>query len=111
MKTLAIRGPLLLALMLSGAAANAEIFIRKGNQEIDVVNKNGSLFCTRLSDGYEMCNGMKKGEDGAWRGRKMKHPDMPRFMSFNGTVSIGTTGLKIRGCALGMCDSEVWTRK
>jgi hypothetical protein len=41
----------------------------------------------------------------------MKHPDMPGFMTFNGTVTFGSNGLKIRGCAVGVCQSEIWTNK
>ncbi|MDU8928705.1 hypothetical protein RXV86_15040 [Alisedimentitalea sp. MJ-SS2] len=91
--------------------AHADSYIRKGSQEIKVVNKNGKLYCTRASDGYEMCNGMTEREDGSWRGKKMKHPDMPRWMSFNGTVVFTNAGLKIKGCAVGMCDSESWSKK
>lgn len=96
---------------LGATAAAADIYLRKGDQEISVVKKDGALLCTRVSDGYEMCNGMTQSADGAWRGKKMKHPDMPGFMRFNGTVTFAATSLTIEGCALGMCDSEVWQKK
>ncbi len=97
--------------VLTATAATAEIYIRNGEEQVDVSERGGKLFCTRLSDGYEMCNGMTRSDDGAWRGKKMKHPDMPRWMSFNGTVTFQDSGLRIKGCALGLCDSETWTRQ
>lgn len=92
-------------------SASAEIYVRKGGQEVNVSVKDGRLFCTRVSDGYEMCNGMTEQANGSWTGRKMKHPDMPRFMSFNGTVVFMKDSLSIKGCALGFCDSETWQKK
>ena len=91
--------------------ASAETYVREGNQQIEVTEKGGKLYCTRVSDGYEMCNGMTRKDDGSWGGKKMKHPDMPRWMSFNGTVVMDAGGIKIKGCALGVCDSEVWAKQ
>ncbi|MGV6811054.1 MAG: hypothetical protein ACWA47_02310 [Brevirhabdus sp.] len=91
--------------------ASAETYLREGSQEIEVVDKGGKLYCTRKSDGYEMCNGMTKQADGSWQGRGMKHPDMPGFMKFRGTVIFSAGGLSIKGCAVGICDSESWTKK
>lgn len=102
---------LAIAIALAASSASAEIYIRKGEQQVDVSERNGMLFCTRVSDGYEMCNGMTKRDDGTWKGKKMKHPDMPRWMSFNGTVTFTGGGLDIKGCTLGICDSESWTRQ
>ena len=48
-------------------------------------------------------------EEGAWKGKKMKHPDMPKFLTFKGTVTVEGDVLKIKGCA-GICDSEKWDR-
>ncbi len=90
--------------------ANAESYTREGNQKIEVTEKGGKLYCTRVADGYEMCHGMASKGNGTWGGKGMKHPDMPRWMSFNGTVVIGADRLKITGCALGICDTENWTR-
>ena len=58
-----------------------------------------------------MCHGMVQ-EGADWKGKAMKHPDMPGFMTFNGTVTITDTNLTIKGCAVGnsMCDTEVWTK-
>ena len=97
---------------VTGAAlAETKEYMRKGDQLIRVTTDGGKLYCTRVSDGFEMCHGMKKQSDGSWKGRKMKHPDMPGFMTFNGTVTFGSNGMKIRGCAVGVCQSEVWTNK
>jgi len=85
-------------------------YIRKG-KEVKVFTKGGRLYCRR-SDGFEMCNGMKK-SGSKWIGGNMKHPDMPGFMTFNGTVTIGSSSLHIKGCAIGqsMCDAENWKKK
>ncbi|MDP7185408.1 MAG: hypothetical protein QGI08_06770 [Paracoccaceae bacterium] len=106
-------GLLTAAAMMFVSAASAEIYIRphkKGDQEIDVTIQDGTLWCTRVSDGFEMCNGMVEGEDFRWRGKNMRHPDMPKWMKFNGTVSFLEGGLNIRGCAVGFCDGEDWTK-
>jgi uncharacterized protein (DUF2147 family) len=92
-------------------SASAETYLREGGQKIEVTDKDGKLFCTRVSDGYEMCNGMTQKADGSWGGKKMKHPDMPRWMSFNGTVIMNANGLNITGCAMGICDGEDWTKQ
>lgn len=95
----------------AGIAA-ADTYMRKGGQAINVAVKGGKLYCTRASDGFEMCNGMAK-SGGGYAGNGMKHPDMPGFMTFNGQVSMGGSSLTIKGCAVGqsMCDSETWTKK
>ena len=104
-------GGLVAAVLACATGAVADTYLREGSQEINVVDKGGRLFCTRVSDGYEMCNGMTKQADGSWKGKGMKHPDMPKWMSFNGTVIFRTGGLSIKGCAVGMCDSEAWAKK
>lgn len=78
------------------------------------VTTGGGLSCriTKGSKpGFEMCNGMGGGGN-SWKGAGMKHPDMPGFMTFNGTVAVSGNSLSIKGCAIGasMCDSETWTR-
>ncbi len=88
--------------------ASADIYLRDGTQKVDVREEGGRLYCTRVSDNFEMCNGMTRNADGTWSGKKMKHPDMPGFMRFNGTVTFRENGLTIRGCALGICQSEDW---
>lgn len=100
------------ALMLSSTVALADTYIRphkKGDQEINVSITDGTLWCTRVSDGFEMCNGMTENEDHTWGGSNMRHPDMPKWMKFKGTVYFLEAGLKIKGCAI-ICDSEDWTK-
>ena len=93
------------------ASAQGIMYLRDGTQEVRVFTNSGSLFCRRVSDGFEMCHGMKEQADGSWTGKGMRHPDMPRFMKFNGTVVIGDSGLNIKGCALGICQAEDWTKQ
>lgn len=100
-----------IALMATAQISAAETYTREGNQPIEVTKTDGKLFCTRVADSYEMCNGMTKNADGTWGGKKMKHPDMPGWMSFNGTVTFLADGLTIKGCALGVCDKEAWTKQ
>ncbi len=99
------------ATLATAAQAETREYMRKGDQLIRVTIDGDKLNCTRVSDGFEMCHGMTKQSDGSYKGRKMKHPDMPGFMTFNGTVTFGSNGMKIRGCAVGVCQSEVWTNK
>ena len=97
------------------AASAAEIgtYTRKGSQSILVHVEDSRLYCTRVSDGFELCHGMTEQEDGSWKGKKMRHPDMPRFMKFNGTVTFAGAEMSIKGCAFGnsMCDSETWPKQ
>ncbi|MFZ1774816.1 MAG: DUF2147 domain-containing protein [Rhizobiaceae bacterium] len=62
--------------------------------------------------GMEMFNGMAPAGANKWQGGAMKHPDMPGFMKFNGTVTLNGNSLSVKGCAVGqsMCDSETWKR-
>lgn len=111
-----ILGGAALALAVIGLAApvSAETtqWLRKGKDTIRVTTDGGKLYCTRVSDGFEMCHGMTQQADGTWQGPNMKHPDMPGFMTFAGTVVIGASQLSIKGCVLGgICDSEVWTKQ
>lgn len=108
----------LAGLALSVAAAHAAgpegLWERKNGDTVQVSIKGGKLYCT-ITDGskpgFEMCHGMD-GAGNSWSGKKMKHPSMPGFMKFNGTVSVSGNSFKIKGCAIGqaMCDSETWTR-
>ncbi|MCP3969796.1 MAG: hypothetical protein GY717_05675 [Rhodobacteraceae bacterium] len=91
-------------------AAQSEIYLRNGAEEIDVHIENDKLFCTRVEDGYELCNGLSPRTDGTWAGRRMQHPDMSDRLRFNGTVTFGDSGLTIRGCAVGICDAEDWPK-
>lgn len=89
-------------------------YTRKNGDTVHVTIDNGLLFCKIVKGSkpnFEMCHGMKQG-GAAWTGKKMKHPGMPRFMTFNGTVTFDAQTLSIKGCAMGksLCDKETWTR-
>ena len=88
-------------------------YVRKGDQVISIHTEDGLLYCTRASDGFELCHGMDLQADGTWKGKKMKHPDMPRFMTFNGTVTFGDGLVSLKGCAAGnsLCQSEDWPQQ
>lgn len=89
-------------------------YMRPNGDQARVWITNGKLYCRIEAGkkvGFEMCHGMDpKGQ--AWFGKHMKHPSMPGFMTFNGTVTSDEKTLKIKGCALGksMCDAEVWKK-
>lgn len=110
------------AITLGGITATAayaatdvnKTYLRKGTQEIRVFTDGGKLYCRRTSDSFELCHGMEQQADGSWAGNSMKHPDMPKFMTFNGTVVIGSNKkMSIKGCAAGnsLCDQEIWDEK
>ncbi len=89
---------------------------RKNGDLVSVSVKDGGLYCKITSGskvGFEMCHGMKSAGTDVWKGKTMKHPSMPGFMTFNGTVTVTGDKLEIKGCAVGngMCDKEVWTRQ
>ena len=117
------RNTFLRAVMLSlatvGFAASTAIASPAGNWKrpngsIAKVWSCGGGLCGKVVEGKGagtvMFNGIKK-SGAVWKGN-MKHPDMPGFMTFNGTVSGGGKTLNVKGCALGqsMCDAETWTR-
>ncbi len=87
---------------------------RKGNTVVKVSISGGKLYCKIVKgspNGFEMCHGMVK-KGGVWKGGNMKHPSMPGFMTFNGTVRVSGNKLNIKGCAIGQsfCDAETWVR-
>ena len=100
----------------AGAVEAAGTWVRPNGEIAQVSQRGGHLFCkivTGKSPGFEMCHGMTKSGDDTWQGSAMKHPEMPGFMTFNGTVTVQAASLTIKGCAIGqsMCDAETWTRK
>ena len=112
-------------LLFAGASApawaqsNADVlgnYARPNGDPVEVF-ECGGLLCGRISggerQGFEMLHGMASTAAGQWQGSEMKHPGMPGFMTFNGTVTLQGTSLSVRGCAIGqsMCDAEVWTRR
>jgi uncharacterized protein (DUF2147 family) len=119
------RKALVAVALLAGAVApawaqsNATIvgnYTRPNGDPVQVFECNG-LLCGRISggerEGFEMLHGMRSTAAGEWQGSEMKHPGMPGFMTFNGTVTLEGASLSVRGCAIGqaMCDAEVWTRQ
>jgi len=106
----------LAATLLAGAVSAQMVgfYTRAGEngpETITVHIEDGNLFCTRDSDGFEMCHGLVLSDDARWRGRTMKHPDMPGFMTFNGTASFSESQMNLRGCAMGICDAETWDKQ
>ena len=114
MKKMIIAGIALAVASVGSATTAQEVnksYLRKGDQEIRVFTHEGKLFCRRVSDGFEMCHGMEPSDTGTYVGPNMKHPDMPKFMTFDGTVVIGGNAkLSIEGCMVGgaVCDKEIW---
>lgn len=97
----------------ASTAAPVGQWLRKDRDTVSITLKDNGLYCTITAGkkvGFEMCHGMTLREDGSWKGKKMKHPGMPGFMTFNGTVKVDGDTLSIKGCAVGVCDSENWTR-
>jgi uncharacterized protein (DUF2147 family) len=100
----------------ANAAGPSGTWTRPNGETAQVSQKGDRLFCKIVSGklpGFEMCHGMSKTGDGVWQGASMKHPEMPGFMTFNGTVTVEMSSLTIKGCAIGqvMCDAETWKRK
>lgn len=103
-------------LLLAGAAHASEFgtYKRPNGDLVKVSTGGGKLYCKITGgerSGFEMCHGMTKSGSG-WQGANMKHPSMPGFMTFNGTVTFSGSGLSIKGCAVGqsMCDAENWAK-
>jgi uncharacterized protein (DUF2147 family) len=108
---LALAGACLTLATGAGAAEVNKTYLRKGDQEVRVFTHEGKLYCRRTSDNFEMCYGMEESAAGTWTGANMKHPDMPKFMTFDGTVVVGSNKkLSIKGCMVGgaVCDEEIW---
>ncbi len=92
-------------------------YARPNGDAVQVFECEGRL-CGRIvggdRDGFEMLHGMDVTAENEWRGNRMKHPSMPGFMTFNGTVTVtGPDTLSVKGCAMGQsfCDAEVWRRR
>ena len=87
---------------------------KRPNGSIAKVWKCGGGMCGKViagkGKGVVMFNGIKR-SGGVWKGN-MKHPAMPSFMTFNGTVRLMGRRMKVQGCAIGnsMCDAETWVR-
>lgn len=104
---------LALSTSLLATASTAEIigtYLRAEGDPVLAHIESGLLFCTRVSDGYEICNGMAQQESGAWSGEKLKNPDMPGFMKFAGSIVFTDTQMELEGCTMGgsVCKSQIW---
>lgn len=103
-------------IVTSGNAAGVLDKWKRPNGTIAEVYMCGSKLCGKIiagqPAGFEMFHGMTKVGPMQWQGSEMKHPSMPAFMTFNGTVTLSGNILKVKGCAVGqsMCDEETWTR-
>ncbi len=104
-----------LALSFSAGSAFAGIdgnWKRKGGQAVKIwhCGPGKKLLCAQ-SGSTRMFNGIKASGRNAWKG-SMKHPDMPGFMTFNGTVKYSGSSVKVQGCMVGgsMCQSETWRK-
>lgn len=103
-----------LSLTAGAALAGPDGNWKRPNGSIAKVWSCGGGLCAKVVQGTGagtvMFNGIKKAGSG-WQGN-MKHPDMPSWMTFNGTVTTSGNSMNVKGCALGqsMCDAESWTR-
>lgn len=99
---------------LPAAAAGPDgIYTRPNGTTAKVWTCGGKLCATVQESKFSMfLSGIAPAGDGVWKG-DMKHPDMPGFMTFNGTVKTTAKGLSVQGCAMGqsMCDAEAWTKQ
>ncbi len=110
-----------IALVLGAASfatsVSAEIIgvYLRNNEEFILVRTTdeGLMYCTRVGDGFEMCGGLTLQDDGIWGGNGMKHPNMPKFMTYTGAVLITNDALAIEGCttADAQCDTETWLKQ
>lgn len=100
-----------LAMLTTTAQANVlGTYLRDDVEPVTAHIKEGLLYCTRVSDGYELCNGMTEQADGSWHGEKLKNPDMPGFMKFAGTITFEEGQMLLEGCTMGgkVCKSKTW---
>jgi hypothetical protein len=108
---------LILGLVTLATSVSAEIigvYLRNGEEFILVrTTDEGLMYCTRVGDGFEMCDGLTLQDDGVWRGTGMKHPNMPKFMTYTGAVLVTNDALVIEGCttANAQCDAETWPQQ
>lgn len=95
-------------------AANADGIYKRPNGTTAKVWTCGGKLCAVVQESkFNMfLSGIAAAGEGVWKG-DMKHPDMPGFMTFNGTVKTTAKGLEVQGCAVGqsMCDAENWTKQ
>lgn len=106
-------GCLALGSTTASAAGPDGIYTRPNGTTAKVWTCSGKLCATVQESKFSMfLSGIAPAGEGTWKG-DMKHPDMPGFMTFNGTVKTTPKGLSVQGCAMGqsMCDAETWTKQ
>ena len=105
--------PTILTLAMLATTAQAETigtYLRDDVEPISAYVEDGLLYCTRLSDGFELCNGMAPQDDGSWKGETLKNPDMPSYMKFSGMIMFNEGEMVLTGCVMGgkVCKSRTW---
>ncbi|MCF6303876.1 MAG: DUF2147 domain-containing protein [Rhodobacteraceae bacterium] len=108
-----IKASLLLVLLAAASGVHAQTlgtYLRDGTEPVRVFIENNQLFCTRISDGFEICNGMESQGNNTWQGDKLKNPDGPRWISAKGTIIISDSEMALEGCMVGgtICKSMTW---
>ena len=100
----------------ASAAANAFGNWKRPDGSTAKVWQCGKKLCAKVvsgeKKGFDMfMGGIAQADASTWKG-KMKHPKMGTGMTFNGTVTLASGKLNVKGCMLGgmMCDAEVWTK-
>ncbi len=103
----------ILAFLAGTAPLQAETlgtYLRNDAEPVRVFVEDGLLYCTRISDGFEICNGMESAGENTWQGDKLKNPDGPRWISARGTITVSEAEMALEGCMMGgaVCKSMVW---
>ncbi len=104
---------LMLAFLAGTSPLQAETlgtYLRDGTEPVRVFIENGRLYCTRVEDGFEICNGMESAGENMWQGDGLKNPDGPRWVSARGTITVSQNEMALEGCMMGgaICKSMTW---
>ncbi len=104
---------LMLAFLVGAAPLHAQTlgtYLRNNTEPVQVFVEDGLLYCSRVSDGFEICNGMESAGENTWQGNALKNPDGPRWISARGTITVSQTEMALEGCMMGgaICKSMVW---
>jgi len=104
---------LMLAFLVGTTPLQAETlgtYLRNESEPVRVFTENGLLYCTRVEDNFEICNGMASTGENTWQGDRLKNPNGPRWMSARGTITISESYMALEGCMMGgaVCKSMTW---
>lgn len=71
----------------------------------------GGKLCASSGGTNMFLGGLRKSGKNRWSG-KMKHPEMPSFMTFNGSAKLSGKKMIVRGCMVGQsgCKAETWRK-